>query len=283
MLANGAGGMSVEPDGKGKRKKRAYKQRDPNAPKRPLTAYFRYLGENRAAIQEEIQKNPELFAAAGKPGDISKIATDRWNALSKEQQEPYRAAYRDDLKDYEEAVAKYKAEGEKVDDVGDSKLEDTTIVGTASAAKKVDEAKEDDEDSSDDDTSEEDDEEEEEVREPTPPPPPPPAKTPKSALKKSKQRKLPPTPGSTTINNLVAAAATPSEPAKSSSPATTKRKAPVEEEPAKKKRNRKSNADKEVVAGADQPAPVEPSPEVPAAEASAKKKKDKKKRKSADA
>lgn len=37
LLENGGNGDAV--DKKGKRKKRAYKQRDPNAPRRPLTAY----------------------------------------------------------------------------------------------------------------------------------------------------------------------------------------------------------------------------------------------------
>ena len=83
MVPNGGQGASEEPpDGKKKRKKRAYKARDPNAPKRPLTAYFRFLGENRGAIAAEIQANPEMFAASGKPGDISRVATDRWNALT---------------------------------------------------------------------------------------------------------------------------------------------------------------------------------------------------------
>ncbi len=43
-----------EADGK-KRKKRAYKARDPNAPKRPLTAYFRYLGDMRHSKSETIR------------------------------------------------------------------------------------------------------------------------------------------------------------------------------------------------------------------------------------
>ena len=112
IVANGAPAASEEPvDGKKKRKKRAYKPRDPNAPKRPLTAYFRFLGENRGTIAKEIQDDPERFANSGKPGDISRIATERWNALTKDEQEPYRAAYQAALKEYEKEVEKYKASG----------------------------------------------------------------------------------------------------------------------------------------------------------------------------
>lgn len=69
-----------EEDGKGKKKKRAYKARDPDMPKRPMTAYFRYLDENRAPITLEMGKGH-------KPGDISKEATARWGRLTLEQKE----------------------------------------------------------------------------------------------------------------------------------------------------------------------------------------------------
>ena len=85
-------GVTGTPEEK-KRPKRAYKQRDPNAPKRPLTAYFRYLGANRPLIQREIAENPGAFGQASRPGDISRIATDRWNSLTRAEQEPYRQDY----------------------------------------------------------------------------------------------------------------------------------------------------------------------------------------------
>ena len=277
---------SAEPDGKKKRKKRAYKPRDPNAPKRPLTAYFRYLGEMRPLIQAELQHNPELFADKGKPGDISRVATDRWNALSKEEQEPYRQAYRSALKTYEEQVAAYKAEGGQVEDAtltdvdADAEVDVGVDVdaGAPAEKKKEEEEAEADADTSSADSSESDeDDEEEEVA--APPPPPPPAqetkKTPKSAMKKGKQfSSINPEP-------------TPVAPAKSSSPERKRKAAAEEEEAPKKKRGRKSNA---VVAGADTsspparaPAPVAPMAAssleaVPAGEAVNKKKKDKKRK-----
>ncbi|KAK3082525.1 hypothetical protein LTR53_020284, partial [Teratosphaeriaceae sp. CCFEE 6253] len=58
------------PEGKGKRKKRAYKKRDPDAPKRPLTAYFRYLGEMRPSIGKELADAAAAANETQKPGDL---------------------------------------------------------------------------------------------------------------------------------------------------------------------------------------------------------------------
>ena len=307
MVPNGGaiaeGVKSEEPmeGGKKKRKKRAYKPRDPNAPKRPLTAYFRYLGEARPTIQAEINTNPELHKTTGKPGDISRIATDRWNALTAEQQQPYKEAYQAELKDYEKAIAAYKAMGGQVDettmmtlDGAEAEAAATPAAVMAPAAEKAAEEEEDDDD--DDTTSDDDDEEEEEVA-PPPPPQPPKATPKKSALKKGgKASAVQPAPAPavstatpifSSINNEAAAGVpnTSSDPAKSSSP-TRKRKGAdatvAEGESGRKKRTRKSNAAEEVVAGADEapaPAPVAPmasSPDV--ADTTGKKKKDKKKR-----
>ena len=52
----------------GKRKKKA---RDPNAPKRPMTAYFLFSQEHRAEVKKA---NPEA-----KVGDIAKILSKMWN------------------------------------------------------------------------------------------------------------------------------------------------------------------------------------------------------------
>ena len=180
MLSTGTPGATEEPaEGKKKRKKRAYKPRDPNAPKRPLTAYFRFLGEQRPGIAKEIADNPEVFSTAGKPGDISRVATDRWNALSKDQQEPYRAAYQAALKDYEKEVAKYKAEGGNAEGLDDTKADITaTEPAVQAGAQSAAQPDQDSEESSDESSSDEDEEEA------APPPPPPPVKTTKKAAAK---------------------------------------------------------------------------------------------------
>ena len=128
------------PDGKKKRKKRNDKPRDPNAPKRPLTAYFRYLGEQRPVIQKEIKDDPEQYKDFdGKPGEISRIATERWNN-EPDEQELYKQAYRDQLDEYNKKVEAYKAAGGKVEDLTAVIVEDE-VVGEEEDAEgeKVDE------------------------------------------------------------------------------------------------------------------------------------------------
>ena len=280
IIPNGAGTLEVkseEPEGKKKRKKRAYKPRDPNAPKRPLTAYFRYLGETRPAIQAEIANNPELFKTTGKPGDISRIATDRWNGLTEQEQKPYKEAYQAELKDYEVAIAKYKAMGGNVEDLTAVDVTDVTGVEATPAVEKTAVAAPVEDDSSSSSSSSDD---EEEV---APAPQPQKATPKKSAMKKGKTQPASSTPAFSSINE--AAAVPSSEPAKSSSP-SKKRKVDAEEESGRKKRGRKSKADEEIIAGGEV-APVAPmtsSPELTSTPAEAgKKKKDKKKRKSGDA
>ncbi|KAK3672768.1 hypothetical protein LTR78_007354 [Recurvomyces mirabilis] len=282
-------------DKKGKRKKRAYKQRDPNAPKRPLTAYFRYLQEQRGPLGKELAE--KAGGQPQRPGDLSKVATQRWNALTEEEHRPYKEAYQRALKDYEKEVERYKAAGGKVDESALAVVAEDEVAGGAglgedAAGEDVVDGKavvvEEEEEEEDDDSSssEESSDEEEDEKEPTPPPPPPAPKTPKSAMKKSKKETpaVAPTPQFSSINT--------SEPTKPSSSPERKRKAAAtpsadnataSEEPAKKKRGRKPNAEK-VTAGADvipstaPPAPVAPMSSAeamppPSSEPSKKKKK----------
>ena len=76
----------------GKKRKRA---KDPNAPKRALSAFFWYCNDERAKVKSE---NPEATV-----GEIAKELGKRWNACS------------DDFKSkYEALAAKDKARYEKV-------------------------------------------------------------------------------------------------------------------------------------------------------------------------
>jgi hypothetical protein len=142
------GALIAEVDGK---KKRNYKPRDPNAPKRPLTAYFRYLQEQRGPAAEEMAKSAN---GPGKPGDISKAVTERWKAMSEEEHAPYKEAYQRALKDYEREVATYK-----------STAEAETEGQANGAAEKA-------EDSDSESESSTDDEEESDAKPVMPPPPP---------------------------------------------------------------------------------------------------------------
>ena len=281
VVGNGVGtvaGAPAEAPAKVKRAKRPYKARDPKAPKRPLTAYFRYLQEQRGPLGEQMKAQND--GVASRPGDLSKEATERWNALSKADQQPYRDAYQAALKEYGKLVVVYKAEAENPEQAA-APVAEAEVPGADADAEDVDDHEEDEavvdskppavaeteeEDDSDDDSSSSD----EEV---IAPPPAPKEKTPKSAMKKAKQS-IPPTPLASNIDPVLAAP-TPGPATSSSSSPQLKRKAPAlnssdtaeAETGAKKKRGRPSKADK---------AAAEQAPATPATEEPAKKKKKKK-------
>ncbi|KAK5171192.1 uncharacterized protein LTR77_004336 [Saxophila tyrrhenica] len=267
---------SEEPPEKKGRKKRTYKARDPNAPKRPLTAYFRFLQDVRGKIGEELQSDPDKYKeiSTGNPGDISRIATTKWNQLSEDEKAPYKQAYQDELKGYSVLAEEYNkskedAEGE-VDVPGVSAPDPKPQVTETTAAGA---AEDDDDQSSDSDTDSESDEEE------AAPAPPPKATTPpkKSSMKKNK---TPATAAPPTFSSINAPAAAPA-----SSP-TRKRKTDASETEDSSKRGRKSK--KTVTAGSDQVAPTAqmaaPAASSPEAVAEGgKKKKDRKKKSKSDA
>ena len=88
-----------------------FKPRDQNAPKRPLEPYSMYFEWMYPKIQQEINEHPDRFIikASGWPMHASEVATNRWNAMTPGEQEPYEAAYRAKLKNYEVAMAAYNA------------------------------------------------------------------------------------------------------------------------------------------------------------------------------
>jgi hypothetical protein len=68
------GGPPAAPE---KKQRKKAEPRDPNQPKRPLTAYLLWLGENREKIHSEL--GPEQ-----KRGEISSEGTKRWKLLPEE-------------------------------------------------------------------------------------------------------------------------------------------------------------------------------------------------------
>ncbi|QIW97433.1 hypothetical protein AMS68_002951 [Peltaster fructicola] len=227
--ADAATGGADEDDGKGKKRKRSYKARDPNAPKRPLTAYFRYLSEMRPLLTIELAKN----IGTHKPGELSQVATERWRKLSEDEKKPYHDAYKAAKDVYDQDVQDYKARtGQLVADDDDE--EDDIAVAPAVIIAHEDENDSDDEASSDE----------------SPPPPPPKVKkssspeavkkTPKAAAATAAVDKTPKTTSKK-------ATATPMFNSINPAPAGTdkKRKAAAGDDATpKKKRGRPSNADK---------------------------------------
>ncbi|PRT55667.1 Non-histone chromosomal protein 6 [Wickerhamiella sorbophila] len=78
------------------------RKKDPNAPKRPMTAYMYYANEKREPTKTEF---PDLGF-----GDVHKKIGERWKALSADDKKPYEEKAAADKKRYEDAKAAYKAE-----------------------------------------------------------------------------------------------------------------------------------------------------------------------------
>jgi len=86
-----------EDDGKRKKKK---KKKDPNAPKRNQTAFFIYSNMHRATVKET---NPEAGF-----GDIAKIISKLFKALSEKEREKYDKLAVEDKARYQRQMAAYK-------------------------------------------------------------------------------------------------------------------------------------------------------------------------------
>lgn len=148
-----------------KPRRKARKPHDPNAPKRPLTAYFRFLNEVRPLIIAEGEQ---------KPKEISTIATERWNKMPQADQQKYKDAYLRDMEGWKVRFADYvrQSGGQPDDDdaeVDGAEFEEALEIPAISAVA-------DGSSDSDSDTDTDSDDEPAPIR-PAPPPQP-------SALKK---------------------------------------------------------------------------------------------------
>ncbi|KAL8805804.1 MAG: hypothetical protein Q9182_001716 [Xanthomendoza sp. 2 TL-2023] len=75
------------------------KKKDPNAPKRGLSAYMFFANDNRETVREE---NPGISF-----GQVGKVLGEKWKALSAKQREPYEAKAKKDKERYETEKAAY--------------------------------------------------------------------------------------------------------------------------------------------------------------------------------
>jgi len=75
--------------------------RDPEKPKKPLSAFFLFLSGYRT-------KNASL-----KPTEASKLAAAIWKDMSREQKQPYEKQYTEEKQKYDEAMKVYKASGKE--------------------------------------------------------------------------------------------------------------------------------------------------------------------------
>ena len=73
--------------------------KDPNAPKKPLTAYFAWMNQNRSRIKEE---NP-----GSSLGEIAKIAGKEWKEVDEEEKSELEATYKEEMEEYREKMKDY--------------------------------------------------------------------------------------------------------------------------------------------------------------------------------
>ncbi|KAJ1334045.1 HMG (high mobility group) box [Microdochium nivale] len=88
----------------GEKVKQKRAKKDPNAPKRGLSAYMFFANEQRENVREE---NPGISF-----GQVGKILGERWKALNDKQRVPYEGKAAVDKKRYEQEKAVYQADSE---------------------------------------------------------------------------------------------------------------------------------------------------------------------------
>ncbi|KAL1853446.1 Non-histone chromosomal protein 6 [Paecilomyces lecythidis] len=81
------------------------KKKDPNAPKRGLSAYMFFANEQRESVREQ---NPGISF-----GQVGKVLGERWKALSDEERRPYEEKAQADKKRYEDEKASYNQAAEE--------------------------------------------------------------------------------------------------------------------------------------------------------------------------
>lgn len=81
------------------KRKTTRKKKDPDAPKRSLSAYMFFANENRDIVRAE---NPGITF-----GQVGKQLGDKWKALTPEEKTPYETKADADKKRYEKEKAEY--------------------------------------------------------------------------------------------------------------------------------------------------------------------------------
>jgi len=89
----------------GRKKKKRKQERDPNAPKRPLTSYFSFVADIRDDLKKE---NPDLSVP-----QLNSLASKKWKDLNPVEKSKYADAYQKLLADWKVKNLEYKAGKEK--------------------------------------------------------------------------------------------------------------------------------------------------------------------------
>lgn len=111
-LSNAVGQVApapVIPDGK--KKKRPYKRKDPDAPKKPLTSFFAYSAYERPKIRLEREK---AGSQAVTNGDLTTLVAEAWKNMKPEEKKKWTDKYERELAVYRQKKAAYIAGKDKV-------------------------------------------------------------------------------------------------------------------------------------------------------------------------
>jgi len=79
------------------------RKKDPNAPKRGLSAYMFFANDKRDLVHKE---NPGI-----KFGEVGKLLGEMWKDLTEKDKQPYLAKAKADKERYESEKARYQAGG----------------------------------------------------------------------------------------------------------------------------------------------------------------------------
>ncbi|KAM8763537.1 high mobility group protein B2 [Rhynchonycteris naso] len=121
------------------------KKKDPNAPKRPPSAFFLFCSEHRPKIKSE---HPGLSI-----GDTAKKLGEMWSEQSAKDKQPYEQKAAKLKEKYEKDIAAYRAKGKS--EVGKKGP------GRPTGSKKKNEPEDEEEEEEEDEEEEEEDEDEE--------------------------------------------------------------------------------------------------------------------------
>lgn len=90
----------------GEKKKTKKRKKDPNAPKRPPTAFFLFSTEHRAEAKSQLEEGAKV-------GDVAKKLGEMWRAITPEEKERFGVKASEAKEGYEQAMAEYKAKDAK--------------------------------------------------------------------------------------------------------------------------------------------------------------------------
>ncbi len=133
----------VPPKGMGKRGK---KKKDPNAPKRPPSAFFIFCSDHRPNLKGE---NPNLTI-----GEIAKKLGELWAKQGAKDRAPYEQKAVKLKEKYEKDIAAYRAKGGMA---GGAKRGPGRPQGAGGGMKQVEPQDDDDDEDEDDDDEDDDD------------------------------------------------------------------------------------------------------------------------------